>query len=575
MKFIIKFLGFVLKEIFRVSLGIVIIGCFLFIGSKFFLKEPKVPKISEKTYVEIEFKNEVPESIVRNPFDFGGQFNFYGLLKNMDEIKKDKNIEGIILKLDDYALNKVQENEFKLKLEELKIENKKIYSYMTHLDNKNYGLAIESDKIVLPNTEFIVAELSGYRLSVPYYKKLSDKIGVKAQVIHIGDYKSFGENYIKDKMSEEFKINTKRIKNKTYNKFIEEISKKRKINKEVLNKNILDGKYYMSSANELKSEKLIDELMYYEDFLEKYKIKNILSFDEYSVRKILKSEDEKKSSKNKIGVLYLEGDILYNQPQMEKGSVIIPKVVKEKLEELEKDKNIKGIVVRIDSPGGSALASDLIYSAMKKVKKPIYISIGKVAASGGYYIAASGEKIYADKESITGSIGIVSIIPEVSELIKKIGINYEKLTNENVNLGISLNEPLSDITREKFYNSSVRGYNEFVNKMSESRKIPVDKMENYAGGRVWLGEEAKEIGLVDEIGGLEKTIKDLAKQLDLKEYDVVQISEKQKIDSILKSFIPNYILSKFMIKNIIEDEFDSLKIENELIGKPILYFFEI
>ena len=274
--------------------------------------------------------------------------------------------------------------------------------------------------------------------------------------------------------------------------------------------------------------------------------------------------------KDKIAIIYAEGTIVSeDSPKIE--NKVTPKDIKEKLAKADELPNVKGIVLRINSPGGSALASDIIYEAVRTTEIPVYISMGGVAASGGYYIASAGDKIYSDKGTITGSIGVVSIIPDLSKLAEKIGINFDEISNGKYTNLYDVTKPLSDNEKEKIYRSSLIGYNEFVEKVALGRKMSVEDVQKIAEGRVWLGEEAKDLGLVDEIGGLEKTISDLAKDLNLKEYEVIESLESRKLEEILKKFLPKYIFSSVLMDKNISKIIPKYDLSEELFYKPVVY----
>lgn len=569
-----KFLKFILLEAGKAFFKLIVLGAIIFGISKYIKEEQELPPILKNTYIEIEMPNFLHESKIKTFLDIKHEDNFYDFLKEFDKIKEDKRVKGIILKLNNYGLDRAQNEELKIKIRELKKEGKIIYAYLDYINNRNYSLALEARDIIVPDTNFLISEISGYNGNFPYYKNLADKIGVEAEVIHIGDYKSFGENYTKSKMSEEFKENTKRILDKFYENYVGDISRKRRLNKKEISKKILDGDFLMASSYELIKNKFVDKALYYKDFLNENEIKKPILMKDYLERYNQEKSHEKKEKKNKIALLYLEGEIILNEDEGKIERVITPKYVEEKLEIAKEDKNIKGLVIRINSPGGSALASDLIYKSLKEFKKPVYISMGGVAASGGYFISAAGNKLYADKETITGSIGVVTIIPNASKLLGKIGINYEKIANTNYNTDMGFYGKLSPEMRDKIYNSSLSSYNEFLKKMSTSRKMKIADMEKLASGRVWTGSEAKEVGLIDEIGGVEKAIKDLALELKLEDYQVVEAVKKAKIQSLLSSLLPGYIFRDLMGENILTRELSKMKetaLKEELLGRPILY----
>lgn len=562
-------LKFLFIELFKSIFRVIILGLAIFIIGKLIKIDNRKPSVPEKVYLEIALDDKVNENRIKNPFDIDNKINFYGFLKNLNQINKDKRVEGLIFKVGYLPLNNAQIEELKIKLDELKENGKKVYIYTENLDNRNYRLALEGNSIIMPDNNWANSNISGYSVRYPYYKELGDKLFIGANVIHIGDYKSMGENYVRNSMSVDFKNNTKRILEKRYNNFIEEISEKRNIPKESLNKKILNGDFVMVSPKELKENNIIDETLYYEEFLSKNNIREKITINEYFER-VAEELEYKIEKNNKIAIVYAEGTIVSERGTNVENQ-IIPKEIKEKLEKADKLPNVKGIVLRINSPGGSALASDIIYEAVKNVKKPVYISMGGVAASGGYYIASAGDKIYSDNATLTGSIGVVSIIPDVSKLVDKIGVNFEEITNGKYTNMYDITKPLSEEEKEKIYKSSLNGYKEFIKKVATGRKMTEEEVEKIAGGRVWLGEEALEIGLVDKIGGIEKTISDLAKDLNLEEYDVIESLENRKLEEIFKKFLPRYIFSSLEIQSELKKIMIDKNLNDELYNKPIIY----
>ena len=244
---------------------------------------------------------------------------------------------------------------------------------------------------------------------------------------------------------------------------------------------------------------------------------------------------------------------------------ITPSGVQEKIDQIINNDEIKGVILRINSPGGSALASNIINSKIQnlKLKKPVYVSIGDVAASGGYYIASAGDKIFADKESITGSIGVVSLIPNFQKTLKKLDVNVETIQKGEYADLYSLTQDFTEKDRQKIYDSSVRVYDEFVNVVAKGRGKTSEYINTIGQGKVWLGEEGKNIGLVDEIGGLEATIASFSKDLKLENYQIIEVSGKAKIDKILKRNIP-FLNLYYKAENLINI--------NELYFKPLYYF---
>ena len=567
-KIILGTIFFITKEIFSFLIKgflflIIILGISGVVLNEFFKKDNII--IENESYIEIDLAREFREKTKNLPEILKNEdVNFYSLLKTFDSIEKDEKIKGVILKLDNLALNRGQIEELSKKIASLKSNNKIIYSYMTSVDNRNYSLATKSNEIFMPPAMSANVNITGYYTEMMYYKNLTDKLGIKVNVIHVGDYKSYGEQYVKDKMSPEYKENMERLLNKVYDNFVDNISEDRRLNKNLINEIILAGDLMVSEPYQLKKLGMVDELMYYEQIKEFVGKKKVISLDKY-LQYVYDNKKSTKKNNDKIAIIYAEGTILMGEEPRNLSDQLTPNTIIAELDKALKNKNIKGIVLRVNSPGGSALASAVINNKIKEVNKvkPVYVSIGGIAASGGYYISADAKKIFADKESLTGSIGVVSLIPNVKELVEKIDINIEELKKGEYADIYSLTNEVTKDKLDKIYASNLKVYDEFLNVVSEGRDLNREYVHSIAQGKVWLGEEALELKLVDEIGGIEDTISNLAKDLNLTHYDVIEISESLDYNSILKKYIP-------LIE--VNDKIQSIFVEKELYFKSLYYF---
>ena len=567
-KIILGTIFFITKEIFSFLIKgflflIIILGISGVVLNEFFKKDNII--IENESYIEIDLVREFREKTKNLPEILKNEdVNFYSLLKTFDSIEKDEKIKGVILKLDNLALNRGQIEELSKKIASLKSNNKIIYSYMTSVDNRNYSLATKSNEIFMPPAMSANVNITGYYTEMMYYKNLADKLGIKVNVVHVGDYKSYGEQYVKDKMSPEYKENMERLLNKIYDNFVDNISEDRRLNKNLINERILAGDLMVSEPYQLKKLGMVDELMYYEQIKEFVGKKKVISLDKY-LQYVYDNKKSTKKNNDKIAIIYAEGTILMGEEPRNLSDQLTPNTIITELDKALKNKNIKGIVLRVNSPGGSALASAVINNKIKEVDKvkPVYVSIGGIAASGGYYISADAKKIFADKGSLTGSIGVVSLIPNVKELVEKIDINIEELKKGEYADIYSLTNEVTKDKLDKIYASNLKVYDEFLNVVSEGRDLNREYVHSIAQGKVWLGEEALELKLVDKIGGIEDTISNLAKDLNLTHYDVIEISESLDYNSILKKYIP-------LIE--VNDKIQSIFVEKELYFKSLYYF---
>lgn len=560
-KIISKTILFIVKEIFsfiiKLSLFLILIVGIAGLVIKYNSKEEEIT-LKENSVILIDLGKEYNEKQQSLPkFLLDGEMNFYNLLTKLDSIKTDKNVKAIVLKLDNLTLDRGQIEELSQKLEEVEQRGKTVISYANTMDNRNFSLALSSSKIVMPPTMSANVNITGYYSELAYYKGIADKLGVKFNVIHVGDYKSYGENFVKEEMSQEYRENITRLQDKVYNNFLTKLVEKRKLNRELINKKILAGDFVSSEPYQLEKFNMLDEKLYENQIKDLLGSDNIVAIEKYPY-KIAHSQ-------NKIAVIYAEGNILLDGEKGGIGNIITPEKISTEIDRALKNQNVKGIILRVNSPGGSALASNLIHHKLEEAGKikPIYISIGGVAASGGYYISSAGKKIFADNESITGSIGVVSLIPNFNELMKKIDVNVESVKKGEYSDLFSLTKEFNDNDREKIYASSVKVYEEFLDVVAQGRNLDRKYVHSIAQGKVWLGEEGKEIGLVDEIGGIDTAIISLAKDLKLDNYEIVEIIENEKIDVVLKQYLP----FKTLWENL-----SSFEEEKELFFKPSYFF---
>ncbi|MGY0395013.1 signal peptide peptidase SppA [Fusobacterium sp. SYSU M8A802] len=559
--FLLKVLLFVIKELFsfiiKFFLVLIVIATILGGVLKYSSKESE-SVVKNGSYVEIDLGKEYPERLENLPkFLLDGESNFYSLLTKLDGINRDEKIDGVLLKVDNLSLDRAQIEELGSRLDRLRESGKRVVVYGVEMNNRNYSLALHGSEIYMPGTMSANVNITGYYSQLAYYKGLADRLGVKFNVIHVGDYKSYGENFTKNTMSKEYRENIVRLNDKIYSNFINKISDRRKINRELIDSKVLAGDFVFSEPYQMKKFNLIDEFAYEEEIKRAIGEDKIVALSNY--------QENTQISKDKIAIIYAEGTIVLNGEKGGIGSSVFPARIFNELEKAKKDSSIKGIVLRINSPGGSALASNLISNRLKEIskEKPVYISIGGVAASGGYYIAANGNKIFAEKESITGSIGVVSLIPNFNEMMKKIDVNVESVKKGEYSDLFSLTKNFTAEDEEKIYGSSVKVYNEFLDVVAQGRGLDRNYVHTIAQGKVWLGEEGKELGLVDEIGGLEDTISSLAKELNLQNYSCVEIVESESINSVIKGYIPFKTFFK---------EISSISYEKELYFKPIYFF---
>lgn len=480
---------------------IVLLTPIFFILGKFKNKD----KVSLKGVKTVVFNlNELVEDYMISTISVNKALSHEALLKALEHLADDKKIEKIIIDIDEIDLSRVHIEEIKEIFEKLSVD-KEIIAIGTTFDEYSYQVALLANKIYMLNTKQSCLYFRGYEYKEPYFKNILATLGVTVNTLHIGDYKVAGESFSNDKMSEEKKESLINIKETLFQNFINLVKEKRKVD---ITNEILSGDLIFANSEKAIQLGLIDGLSTYEEIGIDYN-EDTVDFLEY----VSAYKRKKNKSKNTIAVINLEGEI---DTRESKESIINYDNVVEKLDELEDIKNLKGLVLRINSPGGSALESEKIYQKLKKLEVPIYISMGDLCASGGYYIATVGKKLFANPVTLTGSIGVVVLYPEFTETINKLKVNMEGFSKGKGFDIFDVFSKLSEESKEKIIYSMNEVYSEFKEHVIQARNISEEDLEKIAGGRVWLGNQAKENGLVDELGSLNDCIDSLAKDLELK-----------------------------------------------------------
>ena len=563
-----RFILFVIKEVLsffiKLFLFLFIVGIIISAVIKNFEKKPTVA-IKDKAYILINLADSYNERLLKSNLFEDDSISFYTLLQSVENASYDDRVEGIILKMNGDSLSYAQSEELAHELSMARAADKKIIAYFENVGRKNYYLASYANEIYMPSANSTNVNIYPYFREEFYIKRLADKFGVKFNIIHVGDYKSYMENLASSTMSKEAREDTVRILDKNYNNFLDIVSLNRKLNRDDLDKIIKDGDLVAASSVDLMNNKLIDKYAYWDNIISMVGGKDkIITIQDYT--KNYYKEENLESSNNVVYVIPLEGDIVESETEVFAGEENIN--VAETLEKLniakENDK-IKAVVLRINSPGGSALTSDIIAEKIKELasEKPVYVSMSSVAASGGYYISANADKIFVDRNTITGSIGVVSILPDFSKLITDNGVNIEKIS-EGEYSDLYSSDTFTEKKYNKIYNSNLKVYDDFLNVVSKARKIDKEKLKTIAEGRIWTGEEAVKIGLADEIGGLNEAIYGIAEDNDMDEYSIVVAKDKFELGNIYKKY-SRYI--KMDTKDLIKEKI----FKDYLYNKPVTY----
>jgi protease-4 len=443
------------------------------------------------------------------------------LIKKIERASKDEKIKGIYLQVSGLSAGYASVTELRNALVDFKKSGKFIYAYSENFSQKDYFLASSASKIFLHPQGGM--DFKGLSMTIMFYKKMFEKIGMEMQIFRHGKFKSAIEPFMLDKMSQANRLQSETFLNAIWNTMLEGISKERGISIDKLNE-IANG-LMVPDPQDAVDQKLIDGLAYEDEFMADLKktagldpkAKTIFTdVSKYRANATGKGPD-------KIAVIYAIGGIKSGEGDDEEiGSERIAKAIRA----ARLDENVKAIVLRVNSPGGSALASDVIWRETKLAgeKKPFVVSMGNYAASGGYYISCAAHRIFAQPNTITGSIGVFGMLPNFQKVFEeKLGITIDTVnTNQYSTLGNGF-IPMNEKERNYIQKSVEQVYDVFTSRVAEGRKMKQSDVDSIGQGRVWSGIDATKIGLVDEIGGLNDAIAYAAKKAGLKDYRLTEL----------------------------------------------------
>lgn len=527
-----------LKNTLSRFLSIILLFIFFLIIVSILIPNEKEVVVKNNSILNIKFDKAILDRTSSNPlpklegldFSTSANMELKDVLDNIEKAKHDGRISGIYLTLSEVQLGFSQAEEIRKKLIEFKGSGKFIYSYSEGYSQLGYYLSSVADKMFL-NPEGMV-EFNGLSAGILFYKGFFDKIGIDVQVIRHGKFKSAVEPYMSNEMSRENREQLEKLLNSISDKIIDGVSEQRNISTSKINEVI--NKLQLSSAVSCKDLNFVDELKYEDEVISilEEKSENNIKFSEYLEVKTKKEN----ISENKIAIIYATGGINTGEGSYNTiGSETTVKAIRKAAE----DDKVKAIVFRINSPGGSALASDIILREINlaKQKKKVVVSMGNYAASGGYYIACTADKIFANSTTLTGSIGVFGLLPNSKLLNDKLGIYIDTVnTHKYSDVGRG-NRRLTNYEVDVIQKSVEDIYDVFISHVSGGRGLTKEEVDGIGQGRVWSGIEAKEIGLVDEIGGLEDAIVSAAELSEIEDYRVITLPKKtDELEDLLKGF---------------------------------------
>ena len=458
------------------------------------------------------------------------------LLANIEKAKNDANIVGIYLNGGSLSGGFASLKEIRNALIDFKKSGKFIVAYADNYSQKDYYLVSVANKILI-NPQGML-ELKGLSAQTMFFKNTLDKLGIEMQIVKVGTYKSAVEPLITTKMSDANREQVTVYMGSIWKTFLTEVSAARKISVEKLNA-YADEMLMFQPTEKAKQYGLVDGLVYADeaDSILKTFVKGLEKDKEVTLVKhsaMTKLPDTSKYDKNKVAVIYAVGEITDAA-----GEGIVAKDLIKTINDVAKDSAVKAVVLRVSSPGGSAYASEQIWHALNKLKakKTLIVSMGDYAASGGYYISCMADKIVAQPNTITGSIGIFGVIPNISGLNEKLGLTYDGVKTNKMSDAITVNRKFTPEERDLMQNYVNRGYELFVKRCADGRKMKTEQIKVIAEGRVWTGEDAIKNGLVDKIGGLNDAIALAVTKAKLNTYNVSEYPEKETFESkFMKSF---------------------------------------
>ena len=539
-----KFLGNVLATIVGLFIFCMISFFGILLLGAIFGSDDDTVQVNSNSVIELDL------SKIEN--DYSGKINFtdfqyfdaqhnglFDVIKAIEIAKTDSKIKGISILNSSSTLGIAQTKALRDALEDFKKSGKFVYSYANYFTQKEYYLNSVADKIYInPVGEL---EFKGLSVETMFFKDFQEKSGIKVEVIRHGKFKSAVEPFLENKMSDANKQQTVALLNSLWNSIIIDISKSRNIS--TIHLNEIAENLVARTPEMAKKEKLIDEVAYEDVYHNDIKKALKLNISEEYESVLIEDYAEKMATshinfeaKDKIAIIYAQGEIMSGEGDV---TVIGEGAMRRSLKEAREDKNVKSIVLRIDSPGGDALTSELIWREIELTKKvkPVVVSMGNYAASGGYYIACNANKIYAESTTITGSIGVFGMLPNFTNAANKIGISTDVVKTHSNAQGFSPFTTLDANTRAFAQAGVERIYLTFVNRVASGRKLTFQQVDAIGQGRVWSGQDAINIGLVDAIGGLDDAIKEAAILGKTTKYRLQDYPEYDKsFDDLLANF---------------------------------------
>ena len=513
-------------------------------------------QVRKNSVMMLDLNGTLTERSQENPLDFlmKEDYKTYGLddiLSSIRKAKENEDIKGIYIQATSLGAGFASLEEIRNALKDFKESGKFIVAYGDTYTQNLYYLSSVADKVLL-NPQGML-EWRGLAATPMFFKDLLEKIGVEMQIFKVGTYKSAVEPFISTEMSPANREQVNVYLSSIWGQITSSVAESRNLSVEALNKEA-DRMLMFYPAEESVKNGLADTLIYKNDVRDY--LKNMVGIDKDDNMPVLGIQDminvkknvPRDKSGNVIAVYYAYGEIDGGSSASTDEGINSEKVIKD-LRKLKDDENVKAVVLRVNSPGGSAYGSEQIWYAVNQLKKekPVIVSMGDYAASGGYYIACNADTIVAEPTTLTGSIGIFGMMPNAKGLTEKLGVNFDVVkTNPYADFG-NLTRPMNDGEKGLMQMYVNKGYELFLTRCSDGRGISMEELDKIAQGRVWTGSTAKELGLVDELGGLDKALEIAIAKAGVDAYTVMNYPKKEGfLESLMNTNPGNYIKARML-----------------------------
>lgn len=560
------------KNVFASAFGVLIavliictVGVFSIMGVIASSTGESEYKPKKNTVFKLVLDGSIVENNVSNPFlELMGEkepLSLSKILRSIRLAKENDNIKGIYLETGNTASSPATLSAIRRALEDFKESGKFVISYADSYTQGGYYVASVADSVFVNPLGRV--ELYGLSSVGLFFTGLAEKVGVDFEVFKVGTFKGAVEPYFLKKFSDENREQIASYQTSIWKNITSKVIESRPVSEEQLNAFVNEGKFF-EEGQATVNMKLTDGLRYRSDVENAVKVMAEQDVDDKlkvaDVNKMVRIKDKKKVQADKVAILYAEGQIMERTSGLGFDEQLITEKLGAELQKLAKDEEVKAVVFRVNSPGGSAYISEQIWKKVieLKAKKPVVVSMGTYAASGGYYIACGANKIVAEPTTLTGSIGVFGLLPNTAGLYDKVGLTTDVVkTNPMADLG-NMTRPMTESEKALIQGSVERTYDLFISRCAEGRGMTKEEIDFIGQGRVWTGEQALERGLVDKLGGVDTAIEEAASLAELKDYSVIAYnSNKDFITELLESKMEEMKIS--LIKSSLGNKFETFK----------------